>query len=294
MDNLWRNYIDGQWREGGDGGWIEIDDPSSGEIFAHVARGTAGDIDLAVAAARRAVETGALRKMAPHERMRLMVRIGAELRKQAQRFVPIMVRQNGKTAQNAVAELEDAAAFFEYYGGLTGKQHGRQIPLGEGFLDYTQYVPYGVAAHIIPWNYPLELAGRDVAPALACANAVVIKSPELCPIMLCALAIPCDNAGLPNGYLNLVCGYGSEAGEALASHSDIDHITFTGSVATGRRVAINAAKRLIPSLLELGGKGAGIVFPDADLSATVDSAGLAAFNYAGQVCSSGSRLLVHG
>lgn len=231
--------------------------------------------------------------MKPHDRMLLMLRIAAALQVEADKFVPIIVAENGKNFESARTEVEDAARYFEYYGGLTGKLFGRSIPIGDGFLDYTQLVPYGVTAHIIPWNFPLELAGRDVAPAPACGNSVVIKSPELSPIALCALVRACETAGLPKGYINLVCGYGHEAGEALASHPGIDHMTFTGSVATGRRIAAKAAVTLIPCVLELGGKGAGIVYPDADLDRTVDSAGLGAFHYAGQVCSSGSRLIVH-
>ncbi len=289
----WQNYIDGAWVDAVGGGEIAIENPATGEAFATIARGEAADIERAVEAARRAVRTRALYQMGPHDRGLLLSRIAAELRALADELVPVIVAENGKSVGFAQDEVEDAARYFEYYAGLAGKLHGRSIPLGEGFIDYTQLVPLGVTAHIIPWNFPLELAGRDVAPALACGNSVVIKSPELSPLMLTFLARAAERAGLPKGYLNIVCGYGNEAGEALASHPGVDHVTFTGSVATGRRVGLNAAKTIVPVLLELGGKGAGIVYDDADLDRTAHSAGVGIFAYAGQICSAGSRLVVH-
>jgi aldehyde dehydrogenase (NAD+)/betaine-aldehyde dehydrogenase len=289
----WQNYIDGAWCEGSTGDTIPIENPATGQVFATIARGTAEDIDRAVAAARRAVKSRALYEMAPHERMLLLLRIAAELRKLSDEIVPVIVAENGKSVSFARDEVEDAARYFEYYAGLTGKLHGRSIPLGEGYVDYTQLVPMGVCAHIIPWNFPLELAGRDLAPALACGNALVAKSPELSPLMLTFLVTACERAGLPKGYLNLVCGYGNEAGEALATHDGIDHITFTGSIETGKRIAANAARRVLPTLLELGGKGAGIVYPDADLDQVASSAAIGIFAYGGQICSAGSRLIVH-
>ena len=289
----WQNYVDGQWRDPASRDWIPIEDPATAERVFSAPRGQKEDIDEAVDAARRAIDSRALYEMAPHDRMLLLLRIAAELRKMVDEIAPVITAENGKSISLARDEVEDAARYFEYYAGLTGKLHGRQIPLGEGFLDYTQLVPIGVIGVIIPWNFPLELAGRDIAPALACGNAVVVKSPELCPVSLCFLAIACERAGLPKGYFNVVCGYGNEAGESLASHSGIDQIVFTGSVETGRRIAANAAKSLIPCVLELGGKGAGVVYADADLDAVAHSAGIGIFIYGGQVCSAGSRLIVH-
>jgi aldehyde dehydrogenase (NAD+) len=288
----WQNYIDGRWVDAANGETIEIEDPATGLVFAEAPRGQQEDINRAVEAARAAVKTRALYEMNPHDRGTLLYRIGAELRAMRDQIVPVIVRENGKNTDLANDEVDDAARYFEYYGGLTGKLFGKSIPLGDGFVNYSQLVPYGVTAHIIPWNFPLELAGRDIAPALACGNSVVVKSPELCPLMLTFLAIAAERAGLPRGYLNIVCGYGAEAGEALASHDGIDHVTFTGSVATGRRVGENAARNIIPALLELGGKGAGIVYADADLEKVAQSAGVGIFAFSGQICSAGSRLIV--
>ena len=289
----WQNYIDGQWRDPAGGDWIPIEDPATTEVVLEAPRGQKADIDEAVHAARRAIDSRAVYEIAPHDRMILLLKVASELRKMVDEIAPVIVAENGKSISFARDEVEDAARYFEYYAGLAGKLHGRQIPLGEGFLDYTQLVPMGVIGVIIPWNFPLELAGRDLAPALACGNAVVVKSPELCPISLCYLAIACERAGLPKGYYNVVCGFGHEAGEALASHDGIDQVVFTGSIETGKRVAANAAKSLIPCVLELGGKGAGIVYPDADLDAVAHSAGIGIYAFAGQVCSAGSRLIVH-
>lgn len=289
----WQNYIDGEWHDAVSGQTIPVENPATGEVIANAPRGAAADIDLAVAAARKAVNTRALYEMGPHDRMQLMLRIANELRALADELVPVIIAENGKSVSFAQDEVEDTARYIEYYAGLTGKLHGRSIPLGGGLVDYTQLVPLGVCAHIIPWNFPLEMAGRDVAPALACGNAIVVKSPELSPLMLTFLATATERAGLPKGYLNIVCGYGNEAGEALASHPGIDHVSFTGSVATGKRVAANAAKNLLPCLLELGGKGAGIVYDDADLDQVAASAAGGIFSFGGQVCSAGSRLIVH-
>lgn len=292
-NNRWQNYIDGEWRDPHGREWIAIEDPATAEVVFTAARGQGPDIDEAVDAAQKAVDSRALYEMPPHDRMLLLLRIAAELRKMTDEIAPVIVAENGKSISLARDEVEDAARYFEYYAGLTGKLHGRQIPLGEGFLDYTQLVPIGVIGVIIPWNFPLELAGRDIAPALACGNAVVVKSPELCPVSLNYLAMACERAGLPKGYYNVVCGYGNEAGESLASHPRVNQIVFTGSIETGKRVAANAAKSLIPCVLELGGKGAGIVYADADLDLVAHSAGIGIFIYGGQVCSAGSRLIVH-
>jgi aldehyde dehydrogenase (NAD+)/betaine-aldehyde dehydrogenase len=289
----WQNYIDGRWCDAAGGDWITIEDPATTQVVSSVARGGAADVDRAVEAAQKAVQTRALYEMVPHERMLLLLRVAAELRKMSDELAPIITAENGKSISLAREEVGDAARYFEYYAGLTGKLHGRSIPLGEGFLDYTQHVPMGVVGVIVPWNFPLEIAARDIAPALACGNAIVVKSPQLCPIMLCFLAMACERAGLPRGFFNLVGGSGSEVGEKLAAHPGINEIVFTGSVETGRRVAAHAAQSIIPCVLELGGKGAAIVYPDADLDQVAHTAGIGIWVYGGQVCSACTRLIVH-
>lgn len=289
----WQNYIDGEWCDAAGGDWIPIEDPATAQVISSIARGGAADVNRAVEAAQKAAQTRALYEMRPHDRMLLMLRIAAELRKMEDQLAPIITAENGKSISSAREEVGDAARYFEYYAGLTGKLYGRSIPLGEGFLDYTQHVPMGVVGVIVPWNFPLEIAARDLTPALACGNAIVVKSPQLCPIMLCFLAMACERAGLPRGYFNLVGGSGPEVGESLAAHPGINAITFTGSTETGRRVGAHAAQSIIPCVLELGGKNAAIVYPDSDLDEVADTAGIGIWFYSGQVCSSCERLIVH-
>jgi aldehyde dehydrogenase (NAD+)/betaine-aldehyde dehydrogenase len=288
-----KSYIDGAWRAASNGDEIAIINPATGREFASMAAAGAADVDAAVAAARKAVKSRALYDMPPHARMTLLFRIAAEIRALGPQIVPVMVAENGKSVGFAKDEVESTAQYLEYYGGIADKVHGRSIPLGGGYVDYTQMVPMGVSAQIIPWNFPLEIAARSVAPALACSNAVVVKSPELSPLSMCFLAVACERAGLPKGYFNLLCGHGDVAGEALAAHPDTDQLVFTGSVATGRRVLRHSAEKIIPSVVELGGKAAGIVYADADIAAVANSAAIGIFAHAGQVCSAGSRLIVH-
>ncbi len=289
----WQNYIAGTWKKPTGSKEIVINDPATGQPYKTIPGTSKADVDDAVSAARAAYKTRALYEMHPHARMQLLFRIAAEIRKLSDEIVPVMVHENGKSVSFAKDEVECAAQYFEYYGGIADKLHGKSIPLGGGYIDYTQLVPFGVSAQIVPWNFPLEIAARSVAPALACGNAVVTKSPELSPLAMCFLATACERAGLPAGYFNLISGYGNEAGEALAQHAGVDQIVFTGSIETGRRILRNAAEKIIPSVVELGGKSAGIVYADADPKAVASSAAIGIFAHGGQVCSAGSRLLVH-
>ena len=293
IKSYWQNYIDGRWVDGASGARFPIEDPATGRQIAEIARAGKADVDAAVQSARRAVASRALYDMKPDKRCQLLNAMGREIRALGDEIVPVMTADNGKNLDFSRDEVEGTARYFEYYAGMADKMHGRSIPLGDGYLDYTQLVPYGVSAQVVPWNFPLELAARSLAPALAGANAVVIKSPEISPLGICFLAIAAERAGLPKGYLNIVCGNGEEAGEALTSHPGIDQIVFTGSVATGQRIMHKAADRVVPCVMEMGGKSAGIVYPDADLETTAKSAAIAILAHAGQVCSAGSRLIVH-
>jgi aldehyde dehydrogenase (NAD+) len=289
----WKNFIGGEWVDGSDQQRIDITNPGSGEKICEVARGTAEDIDKAVAAARACFNARALQDMAPHERGALLFRIADELEKAADEIAEVECLDNGKTLEKGRAELPLTQRYLRYYGGLADKLEGRQIPIGANLLDYTTHEPYGVSAQIVPWNGPLPVGARSIACALATANTVVLKSPEDSPLSLFLLAEACDRAGVPAGAVNIVCGLGYEAGAALAAHHDIDHIVFTGSVETGKSVLRAAAERIIPCVMELGGKSGGIVFPDADLDQVAESAAAGIFKHAGQICSAGSRLIVH-
>lgn len=286
------NYIAGAWVKP-TGEQITVNDPATGRRYKDIGAASKADIDRAVEAARGAFKSRVLYEMHPHARLRLLMQIAAEIRALSAEIVPVMVHENGKSVSFAKDEVESTAQYFEYYAGVADKLFGKSIPLGGGYIDYTQLVPIGVSAQVVPWNFPLEIAARSVAPALAFGNAVIVKSPELSPLSMCYLATACERAGLPKGYFNLVTGLGAETGETLVCHPGVDHIVFTGSIDTGRRILKNAAERVVPCLLELGGKSAGIVYADADTSSVAASAAIGIFAHGGQVCSAGSRLIVH-
>jgi aldehyde dehydrogenase (NAD+) len=290
--DTWLLYIDGEFVPALGGGTLPVDDPATTEVVGHAALAGREDVDRAVAAARRAVATRAVYEMKPNERARMLQRVAAAIRAHAQEAALLMTRENGKSISFSRDEVECTAQYFDFYAGAADKMYGRSIPLGKGYADFTELVPYGVSAQIVPWNFPLEIAARSVAPALAAGNAVVVKSPEVSPLSLGWLAVACAEAGVPKGYFNLLCGLGPDAGDYLVGHEGVDHIVFTGSVATGRRVLRRAADKVVPVVVELGGKSAGILFADADLDQAVHSAAVGIFANAGQVCSAGSRLLV--
>ena len=287
-----RNFIAGEWVEGS-AGWLDIEDPATGDIIGKQALGNEADIHSAVAAARQCVNSGEMMSMRPVERGRLVRRMGEWLLAHKEEIAPILTLEAGKPLWEANIEVSGAARYFEYYGSQSDTLEGRSIPLGEKYLDFTVLEPYGVSAQIVPWNYPLEMASRSVAVALATGNACVVKSPELDPLTHDFLARAADAAGIPKGALNIVCGIGEVAGAALAAHADIDQVVFTGSVETGASVAAAAARNIIPSVLELGGKSAAIVHDDADLQRVLNSVRWGIFFHSGQVCSALSRLIVH-
>ncbi|MFW5970403.1 MAG: aldehyde dehydrogenase family protein, partial [Halofilum sp. (in: g-proteobacteria)] len=199
----------------------------------------------------------------------------------------------GKALDDARHEFEEAARYFEYYGGMADKIEGRSIPLGDGYVDWTVREPLGVSAQIVPWNFPVALASRSLAAALATGNTVVIKTPELTPLAALLLGVACERGGAPEGSVNILTGWGDDAGAALVQHPLVNQIVFTGSVPTGRSILHAAADRIVPCVMELGGKSAGIVHADADIDTVLASIRSGIFFNAGQVCSALSRVLVH-
>ena len=292
IKDYWQNYIDGHYVDGGAGRMV-VDNPADGSQLAEIALGDAGDVDRAVAAARAAHEQGDLRRMRPVERGRIVRKMGDYLLDNKEWLAEILTLEAGKPYWESLIEIEGSARYFEYYGNQAETVEGRSIPLGENYYDFTTYEPMGISAQIIPWNYPVEMTARGIAAALATGNACVVKSPEQDPLAMSLLAEAAEAAGLPRGQLNILCGTGAEAGAALASHPDINQIVFTGSVRTGIAVATAAAANVVPAVLELGGKSAAIVMPDADLDNLVDSVRWGIFFNAGQVCSAMSRLILH-
>ena len=290
--DYWQNYVNGEWVDGG-GGRLPVDNPGTGERVAEIALADAADIDRAVRAAKACHQSGALTAMRPVERGRLVRKIGEDLVANIDEIAEMLTLESGKPLWESVIEIEGAARYFEYYGNQAETVEGRSIPLGADYLDFTIYEPFGVSAQIIPWNYPLEMTARGIAAALATGNACVVKTPELDPISNVFIARAVEKVGLPAGAVNVLCGLGHDAGAALAAHPDIGNIVFTGSVETGIRVATAAAANVKPAILELGGKSAAIVMPDADLDNVMESVRWGIYFNAGQVCSAMSRVIAH-
>lgn len=288
----WMNFVNGDWTTGS-GGAIDVLDPATGEVVAQQALATGADIDDAVKAAWTCHLSGALRDLEPVERGRLVQGIGRYLLDHLDEIAGVLCIDAGKPLWEAKDEVRTATRLFEFFGNLADSIEGQSIPLGPDYFDFTVNEPYGVTAHIIPWNFPLETIARSVAPALVAGNTCVVKTPELDPMAAHYLGAAAQHVGLPAGALNLLCGRGPEAGAALSAHAEIAQIVFTGSVPTGIAVATAAARNVVPCLLELGGKSAGVVFEDADLDTVVDDVRRGTFYNAGQVCSALARLVVH-
>ena len=285
------HFIGGQWAAGSNGETLPVIDPSTGEVFDQLARGNAADIDAAVAAARAALN-GPWGRMTATERGRILVKMSALILARHEELALLEARDTGKPLSQARNDITVAARYCEYYGGAADKLHGEQIPYLEDFHVVVLREPYGVTAHILPWNYPAQMFGRSVVPALAMGNAAVLKPSEdacLSPLAFCNIA---KEAGLPDGALNIVTGLGEEAGAALTAHHDIDFVTFTGSPEVGTLVQKAAAERTLKCVLELGGKSPQIVFDDADLDRAAGFVLKAITQNGGQTCSAGSRLLV--
>lgn len=288
----WRNFLAGRWLEADGLSRRDVIDPGYGTVIAQVDDADAAIADAAVQAARACVNTGILSAPHPKERAQLLLRIAAELRALKQDITYAECHDNGKPLRSASREADSAARIFEYYAGLADKIEGRSIPLGANYVDYTECLPHGVTVHVVPFNYPLTTAARSVAPALAAGNACIVKAPEHSPTSALLLGTACLRAGIPDGALSVLSGAGATLGDALVRHPGINHIVFTGSVATGQRVLAAAARTLTPTVMELGGKSAAILAPDADLEVALPDVASAIFENAGQICSACSRLLV--
>jgi aldehyde dehydrogenase (NAD+)/betaine-aldehyde dehydrogenase len=273
--------------------WIDDVDPSTGSLLARIGAGDAATVDAAVASARRAADDGPWPRMAPRDRARVLRGIADRITDDAEALALLESRDTGKPLGQARADVAVAARYFEFTAGAVEALHGETIPAIPGTLAYTRREPHGVTAHIEPWNYPMQIGSRTLAPALAVGNCCVLKPAEEAPLTLHRLAHLALESGLPPGALNVVMGRGESAGAALAARPDIDHLSFTGSVAVGAEVAAAAARNVVPVALELGGKSPNIVFDDADLDRAVPIIATSILQNAGQTCSAGSRLLVH-
>jgi len=291
MQERWEHFIDGHAVPPRSGRYLDDHNPATGEKIAEVARGDAGDVDAAVAAARAAFAEWRDRR--PIERGRILLEIARKIREKSHELAELERLETGKPAVQVPFEIEVAAQYFELYGGLVNAIHGETIDLGSGYHSYTRREPFGVVGVILPWNAPLNQAGRAVAPALAAGNTVVAKPSEFTSASLLELArLAVEECGLPPGVLNVVTGTGDEVGAALVAQRDVRKVAFTGSVRAGREVGRIAAERIIPLTLELGGKSPNLVFADADLRQAVPGSLRAFIVNAGQVCLAGTRIVV--
>jgi aldehyde dehydrogenase (NAD+) len=292
-DGLARNFLAGKWVEGDKNERISIEDPGNSTHLADCA--LAGDETLgkALDAAKASFARGDLADMHPRKRATLMARIATEIRGIADEGANLLCRESGKALESALCEFEEAAQYFDYYGGVADKIEGKFIPLGSDYVDYTVLEPFGVSAQIVPWNFPVSIAARSLAPALAAGNSVVIKSPELDPIGIAMLGLALERAEVPEGAVSILNGLGHDIGAKLVASSLVNQIVFTGSVATGQAILRAAADPVTPALMELGGKSAAIVFEDCNLDALMRSLQSGIFYNAGQVCSAMARVLVH-
>ncbi len=284
-------FIAGEWRPADAGETLELQNPSDGTELARIARGGAAHSARAGGAARAALD-GAWGRLAAAERGRLLAAMGRLVLEQAEELARLEALDVGKPLRQARADALALARYLEFYGGAADKVHGETIPYQPAYTVLTLREPHGVTGHIIPWNYPMQIIGRSVGAALAMGNAAVLKPAEEACLTALAFAKIAERAGLPAGALNVVPGTGEEAGAALSAHGGVDHISFTGSVATGALVQAAAAHHAVPVTLELGGKSPQIVFADADLDAALPYLVNAGIQNAGQTCSAGSRILV--
>ena len=288
----YQHYINGQWTDPDSGSWFDTENPYTGEVWAKIARGNAADVDRAVAAAKAAFE-GGWGTSNPTDRGKLLCRLADIIDREADRLGHLEVRDNGKLLAEMGSQTKYIGEWYRYFGGLADKIEGTVIPTDKpNMFNFTRYEPFGVVGLITPWNSPLLLVAYKLAPALAAGNTAVIKPSEFTSASTLEFMELIAEAGFPDGVVNVVTGFGAEAGGPLVDHPDVSKIAFTGSDASGQKIYEQGAKKLIPVTLELGGKSPNIVFADADQEAAVMGAISGIFAATGQTCIAGSRLLV--
>jgi phenylacetaldehyde dehydrogenase len=289
-------FIRGTWVDAAAGGTITVVDPSTGNEILEVAEGRAEDVDAAVSAARDAFDNGPWRRLTPSERGRVVWRIGELIEQYGEELALLETLDVGKPiTASRTADVPMSADYFRYMAGLATKITGDTVDISQpgDWHGFTLREPLGVVGQIIPWNFPLLMAAWKIAPALITGNAVVLKPAEDTPLTALRLAQIISEAGVPDGLVNVVTGYGHTAGAAIAAHPGIDKVAFTGSTEVAREIVRAAAGNLKKVSLELGGKSPHIIFPDADLAKAIPTAVDAIYYNAGQSCTAGSRLYVH-
>jgi acyl-CoA reductase-like NAD-dependent aldehyde dehydrogenase len=286
-------YVAGEFGPSSTGEQFMSEDPYLGTPWCAVPEASVADLDAAVAAARAALD-GEWGAMTGFDRARLMRRLAELIADNGERLATLEVRDSGKLYREMIGQMAALPQWYYYFSGIADKLEGRSIPSDKpNFIAYTTLEPVGVVAAITPWNSPLLLLAWKLAPALAAGCTVVIKPSEHAPAGTCEFAKLVHEAGFPAGTVNVITGASRELGARLAGHPGIDKVAFTGSTATGRRVAESASRNLNRVTLELGGKSPQIVFPDADLEAAANGLVAGVFAATGQTCMAGSRLIVH-
>jgi len=285
-------YINGEWTNSKSGKTFPVYDPSTEEIIAQVPDGNVEDVNRAVAAAKAAFEEGPWATTTAQERGRVLFRLADKIRQNLPMLAEIEARNSGKPIVEAEYDMNDTATCFEYYGGMATKIMGHVNPVPDNALSLSIKEPIGVAGQIIPWNYPLMMAAWKLAPALAAGCTCVLKPAEQTPLTALEFAKWFEEAGLPNGVVNIVTGFGETCGAPIVTHPDVSKVAFTGSAAVGKSIVKAAADTVKRVTLELGGKSPNIFFADADFEAAIDGALFGVFINQGEVCSAGSRILV--
>jgi aldehyde dehydrogenase (NAD+) len=285
-------FINGEFVDGLAGSTVDVIDPHDGSVLAQVAEARAEDVDRAVAAARGAFPSWA--STPATERGRLLLKLADAIEANAEELAQLESRDTGHPLRDSrTLDVPRTAVAFRYFGGLADKIHGSVVPVERGFLNYVLREPVGVVGQIVPWNFPLMFCSWKLGPALAAGNTVVMKPSELTPLTSLRLAELMLDVGFPPGVANIVPGYGTTAGRRIAEHPDINKVAFTGSTDVGRQIVEASAQNLARVHLELGGKGANIVFADANLDAAIGGSAFASFHNQGQACIAGSRLILH-
>ena len=286
-----QHFIDGQWHASDGGSMLDTFDPGSAEVWHQVSAGTATDAEQAVESSQRAFLQW--RNTTPAQRAEVMQNAARLIGENAERLAVIESLDCGKSLVDAEWDIGSVQKYLNYYAGAADKLEGDTIPLGPDMMSFNILEPVGVTTHIIPWNYPISTMFRGIAPALAAGCTTVVKPAETTSVSALVVAELLSKAGLPDGVCNVVTGFGAEVGAPLCQHPDVRHVTFTGSVPTGSAVMGMAAKNIASVTLELGGKSPAVVLADADIEAAAEDLVMAIYENAGQVCSAGSRLVIH-
>jgi len=285
-------FIGGKFVDALAGGTIDTVNPHDGSVIAKVAEARAEDVDRAVEAATKAFPKWS--RMAAMDRGRLLLKLADAIEANAEELAKLESTDTGHPVKDStVLDVPRTAVTYRYFGGMADKLQGSVVPVEAGFLNYVLREPIGVVGQIVPWNFPLMFTSWKMGPALAAGNTIVLKPTELAPLSTLRIAELMAEVGFPEGVVNILPGYGPNAGQRLAEHEDVHKIAFTGSTATGKRIVQASAGNLKRVQLELGGKGANIIFDDANIKAAIGGSAFAIFHNQGQACIAGSRLLLH-